>query len=281
MDEKRKLFVALGSRLKGVPEVLTLGVKPNFMDYSEEERDLIAGAAMILYPTANYAQFFTTLGKPFFPSLETCLYADEKIKQSTLFSMLGIPHPRTRIYYHLHHRDILGDFSFPFVAKLPRASSRGRGVYKIENSEQLNAYLRLTPIAYIQEYLPHERDLRVILINYEPILSYWRQRDPSNFRANLHQGGTPQFLEIPHDALSLARRAALQCKFNDVGLDLIQCKETWYVIEANMEYGREGLRMKGMNLKEILREKLLSGDLMPPVSGQVDGATAGPAAWVV
>ncbi len=281
MDEKRKLFVALGSRLKGVPEVLTLGVKPNFMDYSEEERDLIAGAAMILYPTANYAQFFTTLGKPFFPSLETCLYADEKIKQSTLFSMLGIPHPRTRIYYHLHHRDILGDFSFPFVAKLPRASSRGRGVYKIENSEQLNAYLRLTPIAYIQEYLPHERDLRVILINYEPILSYWRQRDPSNFRANLHQGGTPQFLEIPHDALSLARRAALQCKFNDVGLDLIQCKETWYVIEANMEYGREGLRMKGMNLKEILREKLLSGDLMPPVSGQGDGATAGPAAWVV
>jgi len=281
VDEKRKLFVALGSRLKGVPEVLTLGVKPNFMDYSEEERDLIAGAAMILYPTANYAQFFTTLGKPFFPSLETCLYADEKIKQTTLFSMLRIPHPSTRIYYHLHHSDILRDFSFPFVAKLPRASSRGRGVYKIENTEQLNAYLRLTSIAYIQEYLPHERDLRVILVNYEPILSYWRQRDPSNFRANLHQGGTPQFLEIPHDALSLARRAALQCKFNDVGLDLIQCKETWYVIEANMEYGREGLRMKGMNLKEILREKLLSGDLMPPVSGQSDGATAGPAAWVV
>lgn len=264
-----------------MPEVLTLGVKPNFTDYSEEERGLIASAAMILYPTANYAQFFTTLGKPFFPSLETCLYADEKIKQSTLFSMLGIPHPRTRFYYHLHHRDILGDFSFPFVAKLPRASSRGRGVYKIENPEQLNAYLRLTPIAYIQEYLPHDRDLRVILVNYEPILSYWRQRDPSNFRANLHQGGTPLFFEIPYDALSLAQDTALRCKFNDVGLDLIQCRGKWYVIEANMEYGREGLRMKGMNLKEILREKLLSGELMPAPSGQGDGATAGRAGWVV
>jgi ribosomal protein S6--L-glutamate ligase len=138
-----------------VPEVLTLGVKPNFADYTDEEKKLILNAAMILYPTANYAQFFTTLGKPFFPSLETCLYADEKIKQTTLFSMLGIPHPRTRVYYRLHHQDILRDFSFPFVAKLPRASSRGRGVYKIEDSEQLNAYLRLTSIAYIQEYLPH------------------------------------------------------------------------------------------------------------------------------
>ncbi|NTV32757.1 MAG: RimK family alpha-L-glutamate ligase [Deltaproteobacteria bacterium] len=281
MIKKTNQFVALGSRLKGVPEVLTLGVKPNFMDYSEEERGLIAGAAMILYPTANYAQFFTTLGKPFFPSLETCLYADEKIKQSTLFSMVGIPHPRTRFYYHLHHRDILGDFSYPFVAKLPRASSRGRGVYKIENPEQLNAYLRLTPIAYIQEYLPHDRDLRVILVNYEPILSYWRQREPSNFRTNLHQGGTPLFFEIPYDALSLAQDTALRCKFNDVGLDLIQCRGKWYVIEANMEYGREGLRMRGMNLKEILREKLLSGELMPAPSGQGDGATAGRAGWVV
>jgi ribosomal protein S6--L-glutamate ligase len=280
VTEKRNQFVALGSRLKGVPEVLTLGVKPNFTDYSEKERELIAGAAMILYPTANYAQFFTTLGQPFFPSLETCLYADEKIKQTTLFSMLGIPHPRTRIYYHLHHQDIVRDFSFPFVAKLPRASSRGRGVYKIETPEQLEAYLRRTPVAYIQEYLPHERDLRVILVNYEPILSYWRHRDPANFRANLHQGATPRFVGIPQEALSLARKAALQCKFNDVGLDLIRCRETWYVIEANMEYGREGLAMKGMNLKQILRDKLLSGELMPASNGQGNAAAAGRAAGV-
>jgi ribosomal protein S6--L-glutamate ligase len=278
--EKRKPFVALGSRLKGVPEVLTLGVKPNFVDYSEEEKKSIFSAAMILYPTTNYAQFFSTLGKPFFPSLETCLYSDEKIKQTTLFSMLSVPHPRTRIYFHLHHQDILRDFSFPFVAKLPRASACGRGVYKIENPEQLQAYLRLTNVAYIQEYLPHDRDLRVILVNYEPILSYWRHRDPADFRSNLHQGGTPQFLEIPDEAVSLARDTALRCRFNDVGLDLILCKGKWYVIEANMEYGREGLRIKGMNLKQILREKLLSGELMPSSSGQIVLAAAGQAVSV-
>ena len=272
VNEKSNQFVALGSRLKGVPEVLTLGVKPNFTDYTEEEKKLILNATMILYPTANYAQFLTTLEKPFFPSLETCLYADEKIKQTTLFSMLGIPHPVTRMYYHLHHQDILKDFSFPFVAKLPRASSRGRGVYKIEDSEQLNTYLRLTSTAYIQEYLPHERDLRVILVNFEPILSYWRRRDPSNFRANLHQGATLEFLEIPEEALRLARDTALRCKFNDVGMDLIECRGKWHVIEANMEYGRKGLAMKGMNLKQILRDKLLSGELTPAPSGRHEAA---------
>ena len=132
-------FVALGSRLRGVPEVLTLGVKPNFMDYTRKERDLMLGANLILYPTLNYAQLLTTLGRRIFPSLETHLYADEKIKQSTLFYMLGIPHPRTRFYYSLHHNDITNDFKFPCIAKLARRSSQGRGVFKLRNQDDLAA----------------------------------------------------------------------------------------------------------------------------------------------
>lgn len=257
------LYVALGSRLRGVPEVLTLGVKPNFNDYTDEEKDLIFGSTMVLYPTRNYAQFLATLGKRIFPSLETCLYADEKIKQTTLFYMLGLPHPRTRLYYHLHHNDILGDFDFPFVAKLPRASARGRGVFRIENRTQLEEYLARTNIAYIQEYLPHERDVRVVLINYEPVLAYWREARGGNFKTNLSQGGSVNFRHVPEQAVETARKAARKCKFDDVGLDLISFRGTWYVIEANMEYGRHGLRMKGLDLKSIIREKLLSGELLP------------------
>lgn len=171
-------FIALGDRLRGVPEVMTLGVKPNFHDYPPHERGLILEAPLILYPSLNYAQFFTTLGKRIFPSLETYLYADEKIKQTTLFNMLNIPHPRTKIYYHLHHGDILKEFSFPFIAKLPRASAQGRGVFKVDNEDALEKYLQLTHVAYIQEYLSHDKDLRVILINHKPILAYWRIPPP-------------------------------------------------------------------------------------------------------
>lgn len=261
MRRNRAHFVALGSRMRGVPEVLTLGVKPNFHDYGDHENALIMEAPIILYPTRNYAQFFTTLGKALFPSLETHLYADEKIKQSTLFYVLNVPHPRTRFYYHLHHKEILKDFGFPFVAKLPRASSRGRGVFRIDSPRELEQYLRMTSVAYIQEYLPHDRDLRVVLINYEPILSYWRCKPAGDFRTNLYQGGTIDFEHIPGEAVELARRTARECRFNDVGLDLIPHGGKWYVMEANMHYGRKGLKMRGMNLKQILREKLLSGEL--------------------
>jgi len=261
MKAENNTFVALGSRLRGVPEVLTLGVKPNFLEYTLKERELILGAEIILFPTLNYAQFLTTLGKRIFPSLETYLYADEKIKQTTLFQMLGIAHPRTKIYYHLHHQDILKDFTFPFVAKIPRCSAQGRGVFKIYDRKELDEYLSLVRVAYIQEYLPHKRDLRVVLINYEPVLSYWRISSPGDFRVNVSQGGKISFDHIPRQGVETAQSIVRKCKLNDVGIDLINFRDRWYVIEANMKYGRKGLKMKGLDLKEIFREKLLSGEL--------------------
>jgi ribosomal protein S6--L-glutamate ligase len=264
MHKANGRYVALGSRLLGVPEVITLGVRPNFLDYTEEERGLIVESNLVLYPSNNYAEFLVTMGRAIFPSLETCLYSDEKIKQTALFNMIGIPHPRTRVYYHLHHGEILKEWDFPFIAKLPRASAQGRGVFRIENQDQLDRYLSLTRVAYIQEYIPHERDLRVLLINYQTLLVYWRERKADTFKTNVFQGGTIRFEDIPMEAVNLAREAARECRFNDVGLDLIRHDGKWYVLEANMKYGRKALRMKGLNLKEILRQKLLSGELLSP-----------------
>ena len=175
--------------------------------------------------------------------------------------MLGIPHPRTRIYYHLHHNNITSDFSFPFIAKIPRCSARGRGVFKIDNHRALETYLKLTKVAYIQQYLPHEKDLRIILINYEPILSYWRIRKPDDFRTNISQGGIIDFNDIPHKGIKLAIDCALSCKFDDVGLDIINSHDKWYLIEANMKYGRKAMKIKGIDHKEIIRKKLLGGEI--------------------
>ena len=136
-------------------------------------------------------------------------------------------------------------------------------MFKIENRELLECYLRLNPIAYIQEFIPHERDLRVILVNYEPILSYWRTRKPDDFKTNVHQGGSISFDDIPEEGVTLAKEVAQECRLNDTGLDLLQHHGKWYVLEANMKYGRRGLGMKGLDLKDVIRQKLLSGELSP------------------
>ena len=101
----------------------------------------------------------------------------------------------------------------------------------------------------------------MVLINYHPVLAYWRRLGPGDFRTNVYQGGEIDFDNIPDDAMALARECARKCNFNDVGLDLLQSKGNWYVIEANMQYGREGLKKKNMVLKEVIREKLMAGTL--------------------
>ena len=262
MQQAHPRYIALGSRLVGVPEVNTLGVKPDFNDYTKREQQQILNASVILYPTLNYAQLFTTMGKRIFPSVETYLYADEKIKQTTLFNMLSIPHPRTRFYLQRDFSRIMNDFTFPFIAKIPRASARGRGVFKVENRTDLELYLQHVKTAYIQEYIPHEKDLRVVLINYDPVLAYWRRRNPDDFRTNLYQGGQIDFADIPDDIMPRVQDYARQCKFNDVGLDLLEYRGKWYVIEANMLYGREGFKTKKLVLKEVIRQKLLAGTLL-------------------
>ena len=134
-------------------------------------------------------------------------------------------------------------------------------MFKIKNIRDLEAYLNNTSVAYIQEYIPHDRDVRVVLINYDPILSYWRVSAQGEFRTNVYQKGSIVFDNVPTEAILCAQKTARMCNFDDVGLDLIEHKGRWLIIEANMKYGRKGLFMKGLNLKEIIRNKLLSGNL--------------------
>jgi len=68
-----RMVVALEARLKACPSVRTLGVKPNFCDYSPEEKDLIRQASKIYYPSSLYADVFAAMGKPIFPSHATYL----------------------------------------------------------------------------------------------------------------------------------------------------------------------------------------------------------------
>ena len=252
--------IAFSRRFQSCPGLTVLQLRPNFSDYSPAEQKLIREADKVYYPTALLVDLFLTLGKEIFPSRESYVYSGDKVKQTALFQILNIPHPRTRFYYGRQRENILGDFTLPLVAKVPRGSSLGEGVYLITDEAELGGYLRENRLAYIQEYLPLEKDLRVILINHRVILAYWKKGPPGEFRHNLARGAVLDFDDIPPEALDFARTASRACNFNDVGLDLCHTPDKgWLVLEANMNYGREGLARKGMKLGEVLRDLLAEG----------------------
>jgi len=261
MSDKQPV-IALENRLKGCCNVLTLGVRPNFSDYSREDAALIRAAAKIYYPTTFYADLFNSAGKTTFPSYHTYKCVQDKIKQTALFELLQIPHPRTRVFYGKHQKSRITDyFKFPFIAKIARGSSMGRGVFLILNQEELLAYNRETTVAYIQEYLPIDRDIRVVVIGDRIVHAYWRIAGPGDFRSNLALGATVSLESVPPEALDLARVCAGKCGWDDVGIDICCFNGRYYVLEANMKYGKEGFRKAGIDYFRLMEEMIEKGEV--------------------
>ena len=211
------LPIALGARLKRFPWINTLGVKPNLSDYQPRDLELIRRAAKIYYPTLALAGQLASVGKKIFPSLACHLFAGDKIKQTALLTLLGLPHPRTKVYYGKQRKAIAEEFGFPMVAKTPRQSARGLGVWLCRDQNDLRDYLEHHPVAYIQEYLAKEYEVRVVVIGDEPVCSYRRILAPGTFKGNLSQGARPDFDNVPLEAVELARKAAYLAGMDDVG----------------------------------------------------------------
>jgi ribosomal protein S6--L-glutamate ligase len=254
--------IAIGSRFKKYPQIFTLGLRPNFEDYSRHHRQLIRSAPKIYYPTAFYVELFNTMGKQTFPSFHTYEFALDKIKQTAMFKLLKIPHPYTRVFYGKRQKKTISDFfKYPFVAKTPRGSSKGKDVFLIETPTQLSDYLAIKGPAYIQEYLPIDRDMRVVIVGKKIRLAYWRMADNHTFKTNLSQGGTICFDPLPQKALDLALSTAIACKWNDIGLDIIEHNNQFYVLEANVKYGTKGFKKAGINYKDMMVDLIINGKI--------------------
>jgi ribosomal protein S6--L-glutamate ligase len=245
--------IALEARLKQCRNVLTIGVRPNFSDYTPEEINLIESADRIFYPTVFYADLFDTIGKKTFPSYHTYKFTQDKIKQTALFELLRVPHPRTRIFYGSRQkRKISSYFNYPFIAKVPRGSALGRGVFLIQNEADLAAYLSAESPAYIQEYFPIKRDIRVVIIGKEVAHAYWRIAKDNEFRTNVAAGGKVCLDPVPEEALNLARHVAHTCHWDDVGIDICFHRDRPYILEANMKYGKDGFRQAGIDYVKLM-----------------------------
>jgi ribosomal protein S6--L-glutamate ligase len=239
--------------LRNCRNVVTLGVHTNFNEYPPDDRDEIRKADIIYYPTTFYADLFNSIGKRTFPSYHTYKCVQDKIKQTALFDLIGIPHPRTRVFYGKRQKlAITRHFEFPFIAKIARGSARGRGVFMIRDRESLERYSEQNPVAYIQDYLPIDRDMRIVVIGRRVVHAYWRIAPEADFRSNVSLGASICLDPVPDAALELAAQTARACGWDDVGIDICRWNGEFHVLEANMKYGKEGFRKAGIDYSRLM-----------------------------
>ncbi len=178
-----------------------------------------------------------------FPSLASYWLGHDKVEMTRAFTALAPAHvPFTLIEANSAEgaERVWDAMPLPFVAKIPR-SSEGAGVFLIEDRAGWRDYCALSPVLYAQEYLPIDRDMRVVVIGTEVLGGYWRLQPEGGFHNTLARGGRNLSEPLPAAALELVSRLALGLGIDHGGFDIAWVNGHPYVLEFNRLFGNRGL----------------------------------------
>ncbi|MBI58520.1 MAG: hypothetical protein CMN83_08730 [Spongiibacter sp.] len=224
-------------------------------------RDEISAADWVLYP--EYWQLNALvygLKARVFPSEASYRPGHNKIEMSRAFELVAPANtPHTLILSNTpeHAEQAWQDMLLPFVAKLPKAS-QGAGVWLIDNRDDWNAYLQRSEVIYVQEYLPIDRDIRVVIVGDEVISAYWRLQAEQGFYNNIAKGGQSDHSQIPDAAIQLALHLARSLDINHAGFDIAMVGEHPYVLEFNRLFGNQAVAGGDKAVREAVQAYLLA-----------------------
>ncbi len=255
-------------RTLGLPNTTCL--KPEHMF---REKALLTQADWVLFP--HYWQINALLyglDVRIFPSQASYYLGHNKVEMTRLFEMLCPAHvPTTLMLANTpeNRLRVLEQMDFPFVAKEVK-NSMGRGVFLIECRADFECYCQGVETLYVQEYLPIDRDMRLILIGERVVGGYWRVQPPGGFHNNVSQGGEVVFEPIPEQAKTLVESVAVAARINHAGFDVAMVGGHCYLLEFNRLFGNAGVKQLGLDLPNLILDYLQhenSPPYTPPLYG--------------
>lgn len=222
-------------------------------------RSRIESADWILFP--EYWQVNALIygfQKAIFPSPASYHLGHDKVEMSRAFGALFPQHvPLTLIQPSTPAgvEEILDTLTLPFIVKEPR-SSMGQGVSLMESRRAFLDFAAGRSILYAQEYLPIDRDLRVVVVGRDIVCAYWRIAPQGELRNNVAQGASTSFDGIPQQAIQLVQRISAQFGIDHAGFDVAVVEGHCQVLEFNVMFGTETIRRQGIALGPRVRNYL-------------------------
>ncbi|HMB54983.1 MAG TPA: hypothetical protein VKU40_16825 [Thermoanaerobaculia bacterium] len=249
-------------RLVSFDPLRTLGI-PGITQVKAEQvfrrLDEVRTADWVLFPQSWQVNFLHYgLKRRIFPSIASYHLGHDKVEMTRAFWSVAEAHvPLTLILPadESGAETAADGLGFPLVVKEPR-NSMGRGVHLVENRKQLAALVPMLDLLYAQEYLPCERDLRVVVVGDRVLTAYWRSGG-DGFLHNVSRGGELDFAEIPQEAVELALAVARDLGVDHAGFDLlVPADGRPRLIELNTMFGTQGLNAAGVKTAPVILEWL-------------------------
>lgn len=192
-------------------------------------------------------QHFESLGIPSLNNAQAIRLARDKWQSLQALSAHQIAVPTSSLSGHLFAEKAQVQWHHsPLVIKT-LSGSQGVGVMLSDNANQASSLIETLTQANIetllQDFVPEAKgqDIRAFVIGNEVVGAMQRNGAEGDFRANLHQGGSAQAVELSQDLQTLAVRATQAMGLDVAGVDLIQSADGFLVLEVNASPGLEGI----------------------------------------
>ncbi len=145
----------------------------------------------------------------FIPSLDTQFSNKSKENVTRFAWKYDIPIPKTYIFYNPKKaQKFMEKTKYPKIIKKSYGPSNYGGyfVHKVDSKKEAKALIaqkRYNPV-YMQDFVPMEADVRVMLIGHKPVCAFWRRAPEGEWLTNTSQGGSMDYQAVPKELLDLA-----------------------------------------------------------------------------
>lgn len=153
----------------------------------------------------------------------------------------------------------------PSVVIKTLVGMQGSGVILGEKRHSVRATLETLHQAKIktlvQDFIPEAKgqDIRAFVIGNQVVASMQRTANDGDFRANLHQGGKAESIELTEEEKIIAIQATKAIGLDVAGIDLIRTAQNTLILEVNASPGLEGIeKISGKNIAGMMVDYLLN-----------------------
>lgn len=190
--------------------------------------------------------------------------ARDKWQSLQLLAAYGLPIPSTSYIGELVESSSQLALHFPAVVLKTLVGMQGTGVELYEETNTaLNKLKMLKQVgekALVQDFIAETRgqDIRAFVIGDQVAASMQRTAGNGDFRANLHQGGKAESIELTEEEKQIAIQATKAIGLDVAGVDLIRTKQGPMILEVNASPGLEGIEtVSGKDIAGMIVDYLL------------------------
>lgn len=214
----------------------------------------------------NLLHHYELQGVPVLNNAQSFRLARDKWQSLQTLAAANIPVPESALAGELCSSNALCQpFSFPIIIKT-LSGSQGVGVMLSESQSSaislLDTFKSVQIKTLAQQFIQEARgqDIRVLVVGNEIIATMSRFSPSGDFRANIHQGGRAEQIELSDTEKQLAIRATQVLGLDVAGVDLIRSQHQTLVLEVNASPGLEMIeKVSGVDIAGKMVEALFFG----------------------